>query len=131
MRKYTTSIILLLLFCYACSNDDDATLNDNSLAGEWNLTKVLCFCDEIPSIPAGDQVWKFETKQQNLKVTNNVSEPYLANGEYSYMVKGDGLFIDNPNSSFNYNYKFFIKSDTLRLEDKPELDGPILLLVKN
>lgn len=130
MKTYTISFVIVLLCCYACSNDD-ANLNDNTLAGEWNLAKVLCFCDKISTINEDDQVWKFETAQQNLKVTNTAPEPYLTSGDYSYTVEGDSLFIDDPAFSITYKYKFFIESDTLRLEDQPEADGPILLLVKN
>ena len=131
MKKYTISLVIILFCCYACSNDDDSNLNENNLDGEWNLAEILCYCDEIPTINEGEQVWEFETTPQNLKVVNAVSEPFLTSGDYGYTLQGGSLFIDNPDSTIPYKYKFSIESDTLRLEDEPELDGPILILVRN
>ena len=56
MKKYTISLVIILFCCYACSNDDDSNLNENNLAGEWNLAEILCYCDEIPTINEGEQV---------------------------------------------------------------------------
>ncbi|WP_304035805.1 hypothetical protein [Mesonia mobilis] len=64
-------------------------------------------------------------------MVNAVSEPFLTSGDYGYTLQGGSLFIDNPDSTIPYKYKFSIESDTLRLEDEPELDGPILILVRN
>ena len=131
MKKHTISLVIILFCCFACSNDDDSNLNENNLAGAWNLVEILCFCDEVPTISEGEQVWEFETTPPNLKVVNAVSEPFLTSGDYSYTLQGGRLFIDNPDSTIPYKYRFSIKSDTLRLEDEPELDGPILILVRN
>lgn len=127
-------IVLLLILmsgvgCVtSCSNDDDASIQVESLAGIWNLKNVRGGLQGIDiDYTVGQVQWNFNTN--TLIIENNIAttgpeDIYagLDSGTYNFTVMENGgvrtLFIDNVERGV-----LDVSENNLKIDDGLEVDG--------
>lgn len=84
-------VILLSIFLFSCSNDDDNSAQETGLQGTWNLVNVtggIAGIDE--DIERGMVVWDFDMTSGMVTITNTIADSTfdtsLPSGTYSYSV---------------------------------------------
>ena len=124
--KNTVLLLVVVGFLFSCNKSDDINQITNELIGDWNLISVRCFCEPI-NLETGEHIWKFNLTENELNVTNNVSEDLhtiLKTGTYDINV------IDSKITILNIEYDFYFENEKLFLTNQPESDGPIIEFIK-
>ena len=124
--KNTVLLLAIVGFLFSCNISDDTNKITNELNGDWNLISVKCFCEPI-NLETGEHIWEFNLTENELNVTNNVSEDLhtiLETGTYDINV------IDNKITILNIEYDFYFENEKLFLTNQPESDGPIIEFIK-
>jgi hypothetical protein len=124
--KKTVLLLVIVGFLFSCNNSDDTNQITNELNGDWNLISVRCFCEPI-NLETGEHIWEFNLTENELNVTNNVSQDLhtiLETGTYDINV------IDSKITILNVEYDFYFENGKLYLTNQPESDGPIIEFIK-
>ena len=95
-------IIFGVGFLISCNNDDNS-LQENTINGTWNLTNVRGGLASINNnYSKGDIKWTFDQATTILTVENKIGNDngfYLNSGTYSFNIEDDNenqiLFVDN------------------------------------
>jgi hypothetical protein len=130
-------VICIAIFLNACNKDNDDNATNATLNGTWKLVKVTGdFVGSVSAFPEGVISWQFDEATKKVTVTNNNTDPTLADilqtGTYNYVT------IDNANTLFceksitindvDLGCMIFIEGN-LKL-DKSFLDGPKLEFIR-
>jgi hypothetical protein len=124
--KKTVLLLVIVGFLFSCNNSDGTNQITNELNGDWNLISVRCFCEPI-NLETGEHIWEFNLTENELNVTNNVSQDLhtiLETGTYDINV------IDSKITILNVEYDFYFENGKLYLTNQPESDGPIIEFIK-
>lgn len=129
--KYLACFLMFALI-NTCSKKD--TVRVDPLEGTWDLVSYQA-SRIFEEFEAGEVTLSFNVSEQVLIVENNYTEKILnlpVEGKYAYDQKSTQISIQNE--TFMNGTKildFSIEGKSLTLSDKPELDGPLLILSKN
>jgi len=130
MRQYTILLALILLGAFACTKEDDqdcAPAASHALDGEWHLISVTCECPPV-LLELEENVWTINVAAGTLEVEDNTTGDLPAvpeSGSYSLIVTSDSLFYQLP-----YGYRYSIEDGDLILDQEPEVDGPLVRLIR-
>ena len=111
---------------FACNKSDEINEVPNELNGQWNLISVSCLCEPI-NLETGEHLWNFDIANNELNVVNNVTETLhtiLETGTYEITVANNKIAIQTV------EYDYYFENGKLYLADNPELDGPLITLIK-
>ena len=125
--KKTVLLLAIVGFLFSCNESDDTNQIMNELNGDWNLVSVTCLCEPI-NLETGKHIWEFNLTENELNVTNNVSEELhtiLETGTYDINV------IDSKITILSIEYDFYFENEKLFLTNQPESDGPIIEFIKD
>jgi len=129
--KYLVGFLMFALI-NTCSKTD--TVRVNPLEGTWNLVSYQGF-RVFEEFEAGEVTLTFDASEQVLVVENNYTERRLhmpTEGKYTYEQKSSKISIqDETFMNGTTTLDFSIVGKNLTLSDKPELDGPLMVLSKS
>ena len=124
--KKTVLFLAIVGLLFSCNENADTNQFTNELNGNWNLVSVTCFCEPI-NLETGEHIWEFNLTENELNVTNNVSEELhtiLETGTYDININDTKIRI------LNIEYEFYFENEKLFLTNQPESDGPIIEFIK-
>jgi hypothetical protein len=111
-------VVLSLLFL-GCDPDDEPTIADAALEGEWVPSQVVCYCGFEPDTDFSLTNVVFNTDRDLVTVTHDGEYTFFREtGEHFYSGQGDRLdFSDNS------VYRFEVEGSllTLTFQDSPEI----------
>jgi hypothetical protein len=125
--KKTVLLLAIVGFLFSCNESDDTNQIINELNGDWSLVSVTCLCEPI-NLETGEHIWEFNLTENELNVTNNVSEELhtiLETGTYDINV------IDSKITILSIEYDFYFENEKLFLTNQPESDGTIIKFIKD
>ena len=138
MKKIIFLNLICVLFCFACSQDDDVIFTDPA-EGDWSLVNVsgtLLGLDQ--DIEAGVIVWTFNPAENTVTIVNNNTDEeitdFFESGTYAYIYMSnngetelcsESLIIEDT----DFGCQSFTNGDTMTLSNI-WVDGYILTFVK-
>ncbi len=128
MKKNLITLLALSFttLMFSCSDGDPS--DRAKFIGTWNLVSYEC-CDSTPeAYNSGEILWTFRNNGQmdltiNAGFDPNSQAPFQEETSLSYTVTDSLLEIDGS----RYQYTF-TSSSSVTLTDRPESDGPIMVL---
>ena len=127
MKNYT--VLLMVFWIVACSNDDGPQIQKTGLNGSWTLTNVICFCG-FPDPPGFEQTQlSFDLANGQLRVDRNGTglEYFRAEGTYTFIGTDTTITLEDGSA-----YTYAIEGNVLRLDfvDEPQIaDDEITFLL--
>jgi len=128
--KYLASFLILVLVNTCSKKDTEKVV---SLEGDWTLISYQA-SRNFEEFDAGEVILSFDISEQILSVENNYTEKRLhipVEGRYAFSQKSGQINIEDDTFMNGTNtLDFEVDDKNLILKDKPELDGPLMILTK-
>lgn len=136
-KIYTFLFFVSLVFCTACTKNDDMIVPSDSVLGTWNLKKVYGGLQGINiDYSQGDVIWTFDFQNSTLIVENNITtngpediHAGLDTGTYDFNIQQNGqvisLFIEGIKKG-----DLYVEDDKLSIDDGLVADGFVTVFVR-
>ena len=112
-------VLFLLIFVFACSDDDGAEVIDIALNGQWILTNVSCFCVFPDPVDFDLTTLDFVAERNIVTVSHGGDSSYFREeGTYLYSIEGNRIIMDDGRS---YDYEISENTLSLQFVDEPNI----------
>ena len=101
MKKIVLFFILGVFI--SCTDKNDDFITDASLAGEWELTDVICFCGFEENVDFSTNKLLFNTIENRITVIHETNDNYFyISGVFNYELDIDTITLEGDTRSYTY-----------------------------
>lgn len=112
------ALIFVFIIFISCTDANDETKIDETLAGEWVLTNVYCFCYFASDTDFSSHRLIFDVTKNKVTVVNETAPDYFHEaGQFSYNNQGNSIGLEDSSNAYTYQVEGSIL--TLSYVDEP------------